>query len=237
MATDFAVLAFSAASVGFIHTVLGPDHYLPFIAIAKSSGWSFAKTMLVTITCGLGHIISTLFLGSLGILFGFALKNMELIESVRGDIAGWLLISFGLIYLIWGLKRAVKYKPHSHIHMHGGEPAHFHEHIHTHEHSHPHKAKSNIKITPWLLFVIFIFGPCEALIPLLMYPAAISDTFTLIMIVTVFGISTIATMTGIVMLSVYGLNTIKAPLYEKYSHAFTGMVIFLCGISITFLGL
>ena len=28
------------------------------------------------------------------------------------------------------------------------------------------------KTTPWVLFLIFVFGPCEPLIPLVMYPAA-----------------------------------------------------------------
>ena len=29
------------------------------------------------------------------------------LESFRGDIAGWLLLGFGLAYMVWGLRHAV----------------------------------------------------------------------------------------------------------------------------------
>lgn len=32
MTPEITVLAIAAASIAFVHTVLGPDHYLPFIA-------------------------------------------------------------------------------------------------------------------------------------------------------------------------------------------------------------
>ncbi|GAI12193.1 unnamed protein product, partial [marine sediment metagenome] len=48
-----------------------------------------------------------------------------------------------------------------------------HDHIHAHkvEHSHVHDEKKGTSLTPWILFIIFVFGPCEPLIPLVMYPA------------------------------------------------------------------
>ncbi len=48
---------------------------------------------------------------------------------------------------------------------------HAHEHTHDGEHAHVHESESS-SITPWVLFVIFVLGPCEPLIPLLMFPAA-----------------------------------------------------------------
>ena len=30
------ILVITAASIGFIHTVLGPDHYIPFVATSKA---------------------------------------------------------------------------------------------------------------------------------------------------------------------------------------------------------
>ena len=30
----------AAFGVGVVHTLLGPDHYLPFIMLAKARGWS-----------------------------------------------------------------------------------------------------------------------------------------------------------------------------------------------------
>ncbi|PJA98116.1 MAG: hypothetical protein CO128_09070 [Ignavibacteriales bacterium CG_4_9_14_3_um_filter_30_11] len=237
MNEELTLLTVTAASLGFVHTILGPDHYIPFITLAKASNWSITKTTLVTVLCGVGHILSSVVIGAIGIAFGLALKSVEYFESIRGEIAGWLLISFGLLYLLWGIKKAVKYKPHSHFHIHEDKLVHSHEHVHSHDHTHVHSEVKEKKLTPWVLFIIFIFGPCEALIPILMYPAATASTFSLILVTSVFGLITIATMLGIVLLSLYGLKTISFPSIERYSHALAGFLIFSCGVAIIFLGL
>ena len=33
---DINILIVTAISIGFIHTIIGPDHYLPFIVMGKS---------------------------------------------------------------------------------------------------------------------------------------------------------------------------------------------------------
>jgi hypothetical protein len=43
MAPELVILIISAASVAFVHTMLGPDHYVPFIAMAKARDWSLPK--------------------------------------------------------------------------------------------------------------------------------------------------------------------------------------------------
>ncbi len=58
MLNETAILAGTAASIGFFHTILGPDHYLPFIVLAKSRQWSSLKTAIITLLCGIGHILS-----------------------------------------------------------------------------------------------------------------------------------------------------------------------------------
>lgn len=237
MNEELILLTLTAASLGFVHTILGPDHYIPFITLAKASKWSFSKTTIITILCGVGHILSSVAIGLIGIAFGLALKSVEFFESIRGEIAGWLLITFGLLYLLWGIKKAVKYKPHTHFHIHDNEVIHTHEHIHTEDHAHIHEEEKSKKLTPWVLFIIFIFGPCEALIPILMYPAATASTFSLILVTVVFGLTTIATMLGIVLLSLYGMKTLSFPSFERYSHATAGFLIFACGIAVNFLGL
>ena len=41
-------LLFSALSIGLIHTLLGPDHYVPFVVLAKNNKWSIVKTVFIT---------------------------------------------------------------------------------------------------------------------------------------------------------------------------------------------
>ena len=236
MLNETAILAGTAASIGFFHTILGPDHYLPFIVLAKSRQWSSLKTAIITLLCGIGHILSSIALGFIGIALGTALFKLEAIESFRGEVAAWLLLGFGLAYFIWGVRRAIRSKPHEHSHLHEGDQDHLHVHGHMAEHTHIHTSKPG-SMTPWVLFVIFLFGPCEPLIPLLMYPAAKSNMLSVAAVASVFGIVTIATMLGIVMASYYGMSKLPLPRIERYSHALAGLTIFMCGGAIKFMGL
>ena len=98
----------AAFGVGVVHTLLGPDHYLPFIMLAKARGWSRLQTVLVTSACGLGHVASSVILGGLGIVFGLAVGRIDDLESGRGPLAAWALVAFGLAYALWGLRHALR---------------------------------------------------------------------------------------------------------------------------------
>lgn len=236
MNNEIFVLMLSAASIGFVHTILGPDHYLPFIALSKSERWSNTKTAIITILSGAGHVLSSIILGIIGVALGIALFSLESIESLRGDIAGWLLIIFGLFYTIWGIRKAYTKKPHTHKHLHADGTAHHHDHTHEdHEHAHVHNSKK--KISPWMIFIIFVFGPCEPLIPLLIYPAANHSIFGMLMVALIFGLTTIFTMLIMVFIGIFGINFIPFKKLELHIHTLAGATILLCGVSIKFLGL
>ena len=236
MSNEFVVLAGTAATIGFVHTILGPDHYLPFIVLSKARQWSSIKTAVITFLCGIGHVLSSVVLGFIGIFLGVAVFKLEAVESFRGELAAWLLIAFGITYFIWGIHRAIRSRPHKHLHLHENGDDHLHSHEHTGGHSHVHDSKSG-GLTPWILFIIFIFGPCEPLIPLVMYPAAKGSIINVVIVVSIFGLTTIATMLVVVFASFYGLSNISLRRFEKYSHALAGLTILLCGGAIKFLGL
>lgn len=238
MTNEIFVLAGTAASIGFIHTVFGPDHYLPFIVISRARRWTLAKTLFISFLCGLGHVLSSVVIGLVGIALGIAVFHLEGVESFRGGLAAWLLIGFGLAYSVWGLNRAVRKKPHTHLHPHTGSMEH--EHAHTHEkasHAHVHDEKARANITPWILFTIFVFGPCEPLIPLLMYPAAKQNISGVILVTLAFGVITIATMLVIIAAASWGASFIRLGPLERYAHAIAGAMIFISGLSVQFLGL
>jgi sulfite exporter TauE/SafE len=176
-------------------------------------------------------------LGIIGIIFGIAVSQLEVVESFRGGLAAWALIAFGLVYFTWGMRKALKNKHHQHIHIHADGVDHVHAHNHTEEHMHVHVKEGTKHITPWVLFTIFILGPCEPLIPLLMYPAAKSSLPGLVLVTAIFGAVTILTMLGIVLVSTFGINLIPTTRLERYTHAIAGATICLCGVAIQFLGL
>jgi ABC-type nickel/cobalt efflux system permease component RcnA len=237
---EILVLAGSAASLGLVHTIIGPDHYLPFIVIGRARRWTLRKTLLVSFLAGLGHILSSVVLGFLGIALGIAVARLEGVESARGEFAAWLLIGFGLAYSIWGLRRAWKNKPHAHPHDHLQARPGGHDHVHTHadaEHVHVHDAEKKASVTPWVLFTIFIFGPCEPLIPLVMYPAARHSTAGVVLVAAAFGLATILTMLAIIAAASWGVSFVRLGKLERYSHALAGLMIFVSGLSVRLLGL
>jgi len=236
MTAEFYALVTTAGFIGFLHTIFGPDHYLPFIMMAWARKWSTVKTTMITFLCGLGHIASSVVLGLIGVALGLAVKNLEFVESFRGNIAAWLFIAFGLAYMVWGLRHAYRKKPHVHSHIHISEGAHTHTHGHEQEHIHIHD-KAAVSITPWVLFTIFVFGPCEPLIPILMYPAAKNGWFELIVVTCVFGTVTIGTMLVTVHLSLAGVNLLPLAPVQRFAHSIAGATILLCGLAIQFLGL
>ena len=237
MSQEITILILTAASIGFFHTLFGPDHYLPFIVMAKARNWSMMKTISITFACGIGHVLSSVILGLIGIALGLAVAGLEFVEAIRGDIAAYLLIAFGAAYFIWGVKKAIRNKPHTHTHLHIDGTVHLHEHKHSDEHIHTHEQNEKRNITPWILFTIFIFGPCEPLIPILMYPASEINIPGMILVTAVFGLVTIATMISLVVIAVSGINMLPFNKAERYMHALAGFAILASGIAIVFLGL
>lgn len=83
MQTELQILLITAISIAFIHTATGPDHYVPFIALSKSRGWSLGRTIFWTVVCGAGHVWSSVLLGLGGAALGWSLSKVSWLENVR----------------------------------------------------------------------------------------------------------------------------------------------------------
>ena len=92
------------------------------------------------------------------------------------------------------------------------------------------------KLTPWILFLIFVFGPCEVLIPMLIFPAANHSAMGVFLVALVFGIATIGTMLAVVFLGYKGFSLIRFKGREYQFHLLAGMVILLAGTGMQFMG-
>lgn len=217
-APQMSVLLLGTAGVAILHTLAGPDHYLPFIVMGRARRWSVARTVFWTTLCGLGHVASSVLLAVAGVVFGFGLERVRFIEEFRGNLAAWAMIAFGLVYLAWGLNKAVRHPHHAHTHVPAGTPEGF-------------------RLTPWVLFTIFLFGPCEPMIPLVMYPAAQGSWADVWVVVAAFSGLTIGVMVAVVLLGQRGLGLLPAGRIGRFRHAMAGGTVLLAGCAIQFLGL
>src|SRR3989338_7688436 len=102
------ILLASTLSVAFLHA-LAPDHWMPFAAIARAQRWPKLKLLWITFISGVGHVGISIVFSIIGILLGFSLSKLKGIEGHRGEVALWLLIGFGIAYMIWGIKEAKKH--------------------------------------------------------------------------------------------------------------------------------
>ncbi len=229
-----ATLLITAVLTGVIHTIAGPDHYLPFIAIARSRHYSLGRTLLWTLICGIGHVGSALLLAVLFLLFAELLSaaRLEWLEEWRGNIAAYAMIGMGGAMLLHSLHRRWRNRPRKHVHL--GADGVLHVHSHAPEgHDAPASGES---LSYWVVFIIFVLGPCEALLPLLT-ASAVLGTASVILTASVFSIATIATMLGTVALGVAGLNILRFAWLERHTAEIAGVTVMLCGLAIAVLGL
>ncbi len=231
-----SILMGTAASVGFVHTLIGVDHSLPFIAIGRAKKWSMSKVLLLTFGCGLAHVLSSVVLGFVGLGFGVAVDRLNWIESNRGEITVWLLIGFGLAYASWAMVRRHRGKRHTHLHAHAEGVVHTHEHDHHQGHIHPHADSKNV-LTVWSLFIIFVLGPCEPLIPLMMVPALEIGVGSTVLVVAVFSLVTIGTMLAIVAIGYIGLGLPTFRKLESHADVLAGLAIAAAGVAIHLFGI
>lgn len=232
MQAEIQVLIIAAVSIACIHTLTGPDHYVPFIALSKSRKWSVTRTICWTIVCGCGHVWSSVLLALGGAAIGWSLSKVSWFENIRGGIAGWALVSFGLIYCIWGYLKAEKVTNHKHFDIYDDGSVYVYEH----KHGNTVIPKERHAVTPWVMFLIFVLGPCEPMIPLLYFPAAKNSVAGMIILILVYTFFTLAAMLIMVVCGYYGFTFLKTEKLEKYVHALSGMTLFICGAGMVFLG-
>ena len=229
-----SVLLGTAATLAVVHTLLGIDHSLPFVVLGRARGWTLKRTLGVTALCGVGHVASSVLIGALGALAGVTLESLLQIEGARGSWAASLLIGFGLAYAAWAVYRQMRGRSHSHLHAHADGTVHDHPHTHAGEHVHPHGTGRGV--TPWALFIIFVFGPCEPLIPLMVVPAVGGSWGVVAAVVALFGGLTVATMLAVVTVGYRGLALAPVRRLERHADLLAGLVVAASGAAVLFLG-
>jgi sulfite exporter TauE/SafE len=216
-----SVLLGTTATVAVAHTLLGVDHSLPFIVLGRARRWSLRRTIAVTIVCGIGHVASSVAIGGLGAVAGVTLDSLVWVESARGEVAATLLIGFGLAYAAWAVWHLLRGRDHAHVH--------YGEHLHSQD--------VGTSLTPWALFIIFLFGPCEPLIPLMVVPAMSGDWEVLAAVIAIFGILTVVTMSITVAVGYRVFAAVLHPSLTRSADLVAGLVVAASGATVLFLGL
>jgi sulfite exporter TauE/SafE len=225
----------TTAVVAITHALLGIDHSLPFIALGRSRQWSLGYTIVVTTLCGIGHVASSVAIGGVGSLLGANLDSLMWVESTRGVVAAILLIGFGLAYTAWAVRNTFRDETQSHVHTHidGTE----YENLSLYHGDHLRLQSPGASVTPWALFIVFLFGPCEPLIPLMIAPAIAGSWMLLVAVVVTFGVLTVLVMGLTVTIGYRLLDVVPRHRFRRMADAVTGLLVAASGVGVLFLGL
>lgn len=240
---DLLLMLWTATLLGFLHTLAGPDHYVPFVMMGRAERWPLHRTMGITFLCGLGHVGSSIVVGLALGWVGLAAAQWEgstlsRWHAWRGDMTAWILMGVGVALAIHGLIQTVRGRAHTHAHAHDSEDAHIHDHTHESHHVHVHAAHGRgRRLTPWVLFVIFIFGPCESLVPLMLAATAASGIAGSLLVAMAFSLTTVITILVTVSILYMGFEKFSLGFLERHATALAGVSLVFCGAAMRFMGL
>ena len=210
----FSTLAAAAVTVGSLHTA-APDHWAPFAALARARDWPAGKTARVTLLCGFGHVTVSAAIGLAGAFFG--MRMLAALGARVGAAAPLLLVAFGVVYALWGIRRAVPPRIHGHPHAH-------YDHVH-----------DPSRTTVRSLLLLFSADPCVAVAPLILAAAPLGWPRTL-GIVLLYEAATIATMVAFVLPARAGARLLRAPWLDRWGDAAAGGLIAATGLTVFALG-
>ena len=93
------------------------------------------------------------------------------------------------------------------------------------------------RVTPWALFIVFVLGPCEPLIPLMVVPGMARDWLAVAAVVAVFGLLTVGVMLLAVLAAWRGVALLGAGRIGRHADVAAGLVVAASGAAVLFLGL
>jgi hypothetical protein len=208
-----------------VHTLI-PDHWLPFVLVSRAERWSRRRTITLTAASGLLHVTLSI---ALGLAIVAAGRGAELavggLKQRLESLSGWMLLGFGLAYMLWFLVRG------GHVHSFG-----IHPHHEPTDPDPPGRLGVRLKdLSGYTLTFVVGFNPCILLIPLVLGAAQLS-ALTLVVVAVAFALSTIASMVLVTLAGLHGTSRLTSPFLTRYGEALSGGLIALTGLGVLLAG-
>jgi len=238
-ATSFALIL-AVAAVGVFHTI-GPDHWMPIVALARSRGWSRGRTARAAAIAGIGHTLSTLAIGVViwGVGAVFAARYAHGVNLVAAlallGFGGWVAWT-GWRELKSGGAHGHEHFEHAHLHAHDGGMRHVHWHEHHREDWHPAEGGSAVlhahaHAEHGRTALLLVLGSSPMIEGLPAFFAASNYGLALLALMSaVFAASTIATYVAVSTAALAGAERISFGFLERYGEVLSGLTIAAVGL-------
>jgi threonine/homoserine/homoserine lactone efflux protein len=205
-----------------IHALI-PDHWLPFVLMARAQRWSDRRTIALVALAGFLHVLISIAFGAFGIAFGAGSAHFLAERTGRSleFLAGCLLVFFGIGYGVWAHLREAR--------VHGGREAGDPTLGHVHAHGHLLERWFRTVVTGGALVVIIGISPCALLVPIL-FAASSQGMLPLVAAGMGFALCTIGTMVIITVLALRGMRQLQLRFFTRYGDLIGGMLIAAVGV-------
>ncbi len=221
--TSTAVLLFlSACGTATLHAMI-PDHWLPFVVMARAQRWSSRRTVILTGSAGLLHVTLSILLAVAAIALGapsareLAARAGRPLESITGA----LLLLFGLAYGAWAYQR--EGRAHAHATAADRTPPHVHAHGHLLE------RWFRRVVSGGALVVLIGISPCAVLAPIL-FVASTEGHAAVLAAALGFAVCTILTMIVVTLVALRSIRRLDSPFLSRYGDLISGALLALVGI-------
>lgn len=223
-----AVLLFlSACSTAVIHALI-PDHWLPFVLLARAQRWTERRTLALVGLTGFLHVVMSLAVGALAVILSLK-SSPELAQRLGASLeslGGGLLIVFGLTYGIGAHMREAR--AHDPVRRAKNPPRHVHAHGHILE------RWFTEALSGGALVAIIGISPCFLLQPIL-FAAAGQGRVAVVASAGGFAVCTMVTMLGVTLFALRGMRRVDLPFFTRYGDLISGLFIAAVGAVVWFL--
>ncbi len=234
MSSAATLLVLSSCAYAVIHALI-PDHWLPFVLLARTQGWSERRLAGLAALAGFLHAGVSTLVALAAIVFGtgsardLAQRSGHSLEFLSGA----LLIVFGLGYGLYAhVREARAHRRANGAQAAGGDRLHAHGHL----------------LQGWLggslsgaaLVAVVGISPCALLIPVL-FTASTEGLGTTLGAIVGFTLCTMVTMVAVTLAAVRlmratrGARRLDLPLVTRYGDLASGVLIAAIGLCVMLL--
>jgi nickel/cobalt transporter (NicO) family protein len=225
------VLPSAAAAAGAMHTLI-PDHWLPFVLIARARGWDPLRVAWLSGLSALIHTGLSIGLGLSALALG--LGAAERMGQTLARIGPGLLIAFGLLYAGWAWRKGGHFHPGGRwLHRRGlaacageegpGNPEHLHYH------ADQELIRGGLSWSGVGLALIIGLNPCVLIFPLIV-AAAPHGSGAVALVVLAYSVPTVSLMVGLSTLGARLGWAVGLPGAVRHAEAASGLLIALVGL-------
>jgi len=226
--TSASILLFLTSCGTAITHALIPDHWLPFVVMARTQRWSDARAALLAALAGLLHVLLSILIGTTVIVAGRGSAEHLAARADRplGFLTGAMLVLFGVGYGVWAHRREAR--------VHGGTPGDGGEPGHLHAHGHLLERWFRRAVSGGALVVIIGISPCAVLAPIL-FAASVEGPAALVAAAAGFAVCTIGTAVIATLIAIRGLRRLNLAFFTRYGDLLSGALVAAVGFLIMIL--